>query len=143
MSRPEITALTESDDWQVTADRGTMRMILHGALADANLWTRATGASQETKNHWARRSTVIRSLLDRLPAPVNPRDPFEDLPGEPTPEEADAIWKARAAADDARQAARRIEASSDPDAVREIIRVEQGLPTLLSMQDDIEDLLSL
>lgn len=92
--------------YALLADRGTMRMILSCALSDANLWTRATGASQETKNHWARRSTVIRGLLDQMRAPTNPRDPYEDLPGEPTPEEADAAWRARAAAEDARREAR-------------------------------------
>lgn len=145
--------LTCDHEAELTCDRGTMRMILMGALADANLWTRATGASQETKNHWARRSTLIRGLLEQLPKPVNPRDPYEDLPGEPMPEEADRIWRERAAQEDARSAARRIQESSNPDATREIIRVEQGLPTLLSMDDDllspdrlpddVEDLLAL
>lgn len=99
--------LTITDDTvTITAFRGTARLILDGALKDANLWGRAVGASQETKNHWARRASLIRSLLDRLPAPVNPRDPYEDLPGEPTPEEATRTWGERAAAEDVRRVAR-------------------------------------
>lgn len=97
---------TDQGPFELTADRGTMRMILMCALADANLWTRATGASTETKNHWARRAKIIRELLEQLPASVNPRDPYEDLPDEPTPEEAAAKWRERAAAEDAREAAR-------------------------------------
>lgn len=88
------------------APRGVMRMVLMGALSDANLWTRSTGASQETKNHWARRGKLIRELLAAMPAPVNPRDPYEDLPGEPTPEEAAAAWAERARSEDARRDAR-------------------------------------
>jgi hypothetical protein len=98
--------LTCDHEAELTCERGFMRMLLQGALNDANLWTRATGASQETKNHWARRAAAIRALLSQMPEPTNPRDPFEDLPGEPTPEEADAAWRARAAAEDARRDAR-------------------------------------
>lgn len=99
-------SLTSDDVAHLSCDPGFMRLVLDGALKDANLWTRATGASQETKNHWSRRATAIRSLLDLLPAPVNPRDPYGDLPDEPTPEQAAATWRERAAADDARAAAR-------------------------------------
>lgn len=107
MSAPTLT-LVEGQA-TLTLPRGTARMLLQGALADANLWTRATGASQETKNHWSRRGNAIRDLLAKLPAPTNSRDPFEDLPDEPTPEEADRIWRERAAAEDARAAARKVE----------------------------------
>lgn len=99
---------SHDDRFELIADRGTIRMILMGALNDANLWTRAVGASQETKNHWARRGNVIRALLEQMPAPANPRDPFEDLPGEPTPEEADAAHRARAAAEDVRRDAAKV-----------------------------------
>ena len=103
-----MTSLTLDDDTAtLTAPRGLVRMLLMGALNDANLWTRATGASQETKNHWARRGKVIRDLLAKMPAPTNSRDPYEDLPDEPTPEEAADRWQGRAAAEDVRRAAAR------------------------------------
>jgi hypothetical protein len=114
MTNPELTALTESPDYQLLADRGTMRMILTGALSDANLWGRAVGATQEIKNTWARRSTAIRALLAKMPAPENPRDPYEDLPGEPTQAEADEVWRARAVAEDTRDAARKAAMLSKP-----------------------------
>ena len=151
----------DSGQYDLVADRGAMRMILMGALADANLWARATGTSQETKNHWARRSTFIRGLLDQLPKPVNPRDPFEDLPGEPTPEDADKTWRERAAGDDARQAARKAASvrivhevdlsalnMSDGAAAGAVIAqfLASGKPLAIDpalTADDIEDLLSL
>ena len=104
----KITCHQDDGVYQLNADRGTMRMLLMCALADANLWTRAVGASVETKNHWARRATLIRGLLEQMPPPANPRDPYEDLPGEPTPEEAEARWRERAAADDARRDAAKV-----------------------------------
>lgn len=101
--------------YALLTDRGTMRLILMSALADAGLWTRATGASQETKNHWTRRVKLIRGLLAGMPAPENPRDPYEDLPGEPTPEEADAARGVRARAEDVRRDAGRVVAPSPDD----------------------------
>ena len=112
---PRLSCHQDDGVYQLNADRGTMRLLLQGALSDANLYTRAIGASIETRNHWARRSNVIRDLLEQLPPPENPRDPYGDLPGEPTPEEAAEIWRARAAADDARQAAREAKPRHSPD----------------------------
>lgn len=106
MSHPELNALSgDPPDWELVSNVGFMRMLLDGALKDANLWCSATGASAETKGRWAARAAAIRNLLDQLPVPVNPRDPFDDIPGEPTPEEADARWRERAAAEDARRQA--------------------------------------
>jgi len=96
----------ESDaDVTLYAQSGVMRLILHGALKDADLWARSN-ASMELKQHWARRAGIIRALYDKVPLPANPRDPYDDLPDEPMPEEADRIWRERAAAESARAAAK-------------------------------------
>lgn len=95
------------EDAAIYAPVGFLRMLLDGALKDANAWTGAYGASRETKQRWGGRAAAIKALLDQLPPAANPRDPFDDIPGEPTPEEAEARWRARAAAEDAREAARR------------------------------------
>ena len=87
-------------------DVGFVRMLLTGALSDATLWQRAQGIAQDTKNRWVARGNAVRALLDALPAPVNPRNPFDDIADELTPEEADARWRERAAAEDQRRAAR-------------------------------------
>lgn len=99
--------LTADVDAELTCSIGFMRMLLDGALKDALLYGSAIGASQDTKAAWARRAAAIRPLLAQLPPPANPRDPFDDIPGEPTPEEAAAMWRERAEAEDAREAARR------------------------------------
>lgn len=146
---PVTPILTCDIDAELTCDRGTMRMLLMCALADANLWTRAVGASAETRNHWARRATLIRGLLEQMPPPVNPRDPYEDLPGEPTPEEADARWRERAAADDARRDAKAAaEKVVEPDlewSTELEVAAAAGMlePPEETPIDDIEDLLAL
>lgn len=146
---------------ELLTEIGFMRMVLDGALKDANLWTRATGASSETKAAWTARAARIRELLQQLPPPANPRNPFDDIPGEPTPEEAAAAHRDRAAAEDARQAARASAKTAaaaahgriDPDDDFEDITMVDGhgpmtsqdvadLQAQFTADDDIEDLLA-
>lgn len=102
----EVPADPDVSDAALQAPVGFMRLVLSQSYQHANLMTTATGASPETRRRWATRATQIKELLDQLPAPENPRDPFDDIPGEPTPEEAEAVWRERAEADDRREAAR-------------------------------------
>lgn len=100
--------LTCDIDAELACAPGFMRLVLTQSYQHANLWSTAAGASADTKHRWASRAVQIKALLDQLPAPANPRDPFDDIPGEPMPEEADAAWRARCAAEDVREAARRV-----------------------------------
>lgn len=104
------------DEVVLRCSRGFGRMLLMGALKDADLWARSN-ASSDLKQTWGRRAAEMRPLLDALPAPANPRDPYEDLPDEPTPEEAAARWRERAASEDARRDAARAvtEKPAEPD----------------------------
>lgn len=106
---------------ELTCDVGVMRLLIHGAMKDADLWARSN-ASSELKQQWARRAAIIRGLHEQLPPPANPRDPYEDLPNEPTPEEAEARWRERAAAEDARRDVTRVipEKVAEPDSELEV-----------------------
>lgn len=118
MSAPILTVDTDAE---LTCSIGFMRMVLDGARKDAQLFGRALGASQETKAAWARRAAAIKMLLDRLPPPANPRDPFDDIPGEPTPEEAASRQHDRATAEDARRAAAKPEPAPPVDDLSDLL----------------------
>lgn len=104
---------------------GFMRQVLEGARRDADMWAQSAGANDETKRRWAARGQRIKDLLAQLPPPTNPRDPYDDIPGEPTSEEAEARWRERAAADDAREAAKK--AAQKPAPAPDTVSLEDLL----------------
>lgn len=60
----------------LTADAGTMRLILEQARVSCQSVAMAPQVSTDLKSRWGNRASMLGSLVAQLPPPADPREPY-------------------------------------------------------------------